>query len=329
LKFLGIDGGGTKTEFIIINEFGKVLGHTIKPTCHYKQTSLDNFEHVIREGIEEVCKMSDISISEVDFTVAGIPGYGEIQKDIHIIDEIVKSILGNTSFMCVNDAVVAWAGSLGCQPGINIVAGTGAIGYGIDPKGNMARSSGWGPFWGDEGSAYWLGKKVLEIFSKQSDGRLKKSPLYDIVTLEFNLKSDFDLLDIVVNKMEMKRDKIAQLAKLLYKAAENNDTFALDAYSDAAYEHYLTIHSIIDKLDFETEEKILVSYSGGIFNAGEYILSPLKKYLQKENKPIELITPILKPIFGAALYALTIKKGKQNSDIIENLTREQLKQGIN
>lgn len=325
MKFLGVDGGGTKTEFIIINEIGKVLGHAVKPTCHYKQTSLDNFEQVISEGVEEVCRQSRISISEIDFSVIGVPGYGEIEKDIHIIDEMVKRVLGKDSFKCVNDAVVAWAGSLGCEPGINIVAGTGTIGYGIDPKGNMARASGWGPFCGDEGSAYWLGKKVIEIFSKQSDGRLKKTPLYDIVSSEFNLKHEFDLLDIVVNKMEMKRDKVAQLAKLLYKAAEVNDVFAIEAYSHAAYEHYLTIHSIVGKLDFETEEKILVSYSGGIFNAGEYILAPLKKYLQKESKPIELITPILKPIFGAALYALTIKLGKQNADIIENLTTEQAK----
>ncbi|SCG82026.1 N-acetyl-D-glucosamine kinase N-acetylglucosamine kinase [Proteiniborus sp. DW1] len=304
---------------------GKLLGHAVKPTCHYKQTSLDKFEQVISEGIEEVCRQSRISISEIDFSVIGIPGYGEIEKDVHIIDETVKRILGKNTFRCVNDAVVAWAGSLGCKAGINIVAGTGAIGYGIDPKGNMARSSGWGPFCGDEGSAYWLGKKVIETFSKQSDGRLKKTPLYDIVSSEFNIKSDFDLLDIVVNKMEMKRDKVAQLAKLLYRAAKVNDEFALEAYIQAAYEHYSTIHSLIEKLDFKNEERILVSYSGGVFNAGKYILDSLKILLKKESKPIELITPILKPVFGAALYALTIKLGKQNADIIENLITEQAK----
>ena len=26
----------------------------------------------------------------------------------------------------------------------------------------------------DEGSCYWLGKKALELFSKESDGRVKK-----------------------------------------------------------------------------------------------------------------------------------------------------------
>jgi len=195
----------------------------------------------------------------------------------------------------------------------------------VDYKGKTARSSGWGPFCGDEGSAFWLGKKVIEIFSKEVDGRLERTPLYHIVRSEFGIENDFDLLDIVVNKMEMKREEVAKLAKLLYKAAEENDKIAIETYSQAAFELYLTIKSIIDKLNFLPEEKLLVSYSGGVFNAGEYVLAPLRKYFQDENKCIELITPILKPVYGAALYALTIKMGKSNINIVENIKTEQLK----
>lgn len=30
----------------------------------------------------------------------------------------------------------------------------------------------------DEASAYWIGKKTIELFSKESDGRIEKGPLY-------------------------------------------------------------------------------------------------------------------------------------------------------
>lgn len=325
MNFLGVDGGGTKTEFIIINENGQVLGHSIMPTCHYKQTSLETFEKVMLEGIEEVCNQADICRLDIDFSVIGIAGYGEIPADIDAIEKVVQSILLKDTYKCVNDAVAAWAGSLGCNPGINIVAGTGAIGYGVDYKGKTARASGWGHFCGDEGSAFWLGKKVIEMFSKEADGRLERTPLYHIVRNEFGIENDFDLLDIVVNKMEMKREKVAKLAKLLYKAAKENDKFAIETYSQAAFELYLTIKSIIDKLDFLPEEKLLVSYSGGVFNAGEYVLSPLRKHFQDENKCIKLVTPILKPVYGAALYALIIKTGESNINIFENIKAEQLK----
>lgn len=323
MNFLGVDGGGTKTEFIMIDEWGKILGHALKPTCHYKQTSLDNFKKVIEEGITEVCNEANISISEIDCSFLGIPGYGEIIEDVEKIESIVENILSSKNYKCGNDSEVAWAGSLGCKPGINIVAGTGAIGFGVDSSGNFARSSGWGYFCGDEGSAYWIGKKTIEIFSKQADGRLKKTPLYEIMRSELDIKDDFDLLNIVLNKLEMKRNKIGKLAKILYKAAEENDKMALEVYSEAAYEHHLTIKTIINKLDFKKNEDILVSYSGGVFNAGEYILEPLKRYLAEENNNIQLISPILKPISGAALYALTICLGKVENKVIDKLKLEE------
>ncbi len=328
LNFLGIDGGGTSTEFIIINQKGKILSHINRPTCHYRQTSLETFEKVIKEGVKEVCNQANISISQIDYSFIGIPGYGEILDDIKDIESIVEKTLPLNSYKCANDAVVAWAGSLGCKPGINIVAGTGAIGFGVDSKNNFARASGWGHFCGDEGSAYWLGKKMIEIFSKEADGRLERTPLYDIVRSELEINHDFEIIDLVINRLEMKRDEVAKLARILYKAAEKEDKFAIEIFSQAAYEHYLTIKSIIEKLDFQPDEKILVSYSGGVFNSGKYILEPLKKYLDKQNRNIELITPILKPVLGAALYAMNISLNNIENNVIPKLKLEGEKWGI-
>lgn len=108
MKFLGIDGGGTKTEFLMIDESGKILGHTIKPTCHYKQTSLENFKVVIEDGVVEICNQVDISPSEIDYSFVGIPGYGEISDDVKVLESIVGEILSSKNYSCGNDSVVAW-----------------------------------------------------------------------------------------------------------------------------------------------------------------------------------------------------------------------------
>lgn len=323
MKFLGIDGGGTKTEFLIIDNKGNILGHTIEGTCHYKQTSMENFRDIMDKGIKEVCRQVNISPSEIDYSFVGIPGYGEIPEDIESLESIVEEILSSKNYECGNDALVAWAGSLGCQPGINIVAGTGAIGYGVDKNGNIVRSSGWGPFCGDEGSAYWLGKKVIEIFGKEADGRLEKTALYQIVKEELNIIDDFQLLDIVLNKLQEKRQEIAKFAKMLYKAAKENDKIAIETYSNAAYEHYLTTKAIVEKLDFSQDEEILVSYSGGVFNAEEYVLKPFKEKLKGYKENIKLIKPILKPVSGGALYAFKLHGGEIHS-IIDNLKKEEM-----
>ena len=320
LFFLGVDGGGTKTEFMIMDSQGKVLGFSRKDTCHYKQTSLENFEKIFKNGIEDLCKEAGINVFDIRYSVLGIPGYGEIEEDILGIQLIIKDILKTDRFQCVNDSLVGWAGSLGCKPGINIVAGTGTIGFGMNSIGRSARSGGWGHNCGDEGSAYWIGKRLIKLFTKQSDGRMEKTPLYNIVRENLNIKKDFDLISILLDDYKMERNKIARLSLLVYEAAEEGDLLAKEIFSQAAYEHFLMIKSLVKKLEF-VEDKILVSYSGGVFKSGSYILSPLKGYLEEFDLGIQLVEPLLEPISGAVLYGFskTVKDESKRLEIINKL----------
>ena len=167
-------------------------------------------------------------------------------------------------------------------------------------------------------TAYWLSLKLLENFAKQADNRQAKTPLYNIVRSHFNLNDDFEILDIVLNKYGRKRDKVASIASLLNQAALENDQVALALYKDAAFEHLLTVKALIEKMDFDKDADILVSYSGGVFKAGTYILDPLNEMLINYDKRIKLIQPILSPVAGAALYAL-ILNGNDQTGVVENL----------
>ena len=55
------------------------------------------------------------------------------------------------------------------QPRTNIVAGIGSICYG-ERNGAIARCGGWGELFSDEGSAYWIACRGLNLFSRMSDG---------------------------------------------------------------------------------------------------------------------------------------------------------------
>ena len=88
--------------------------------------------------------------------------------------------------------ICGWAGSLLCGDGISIVAGTGSICYG-ERGGAVARSGGWGELFSDEGSAYWIACRGLNLFSRMSDGRAARGPLYEIVRRYAGIAEDLDL----------------------------------------------------------------------------------------------------------------------------------------
>ncbi len=327
MKFLGIDGGGTSTEFIIVDNLGNILGYTIKSTLHHKQSSFIEFENILIDGITELIDSLNISIDDIDYTVLGIPGYGEYVSEIPKINKIINRIIKN-NYKIVNDSEIAWAGSLLCEPGINIVSGTGSIGYGVDKNDKNSRSGGWGPYIGDEGSAYWLGKKIIENFTRVSDGRIEKNQLYYDTKEYLKIEEDMEILSIIVEEYNMDRIKIANLSKIINISLDKNDIRAIEIVKEAAYELSLLVKSIYNELDYAKNDIINISYSGGIFNIGEDILNPFEKYILEIDSRMKLVKPKLSPVLGSVFYAYKQLEFNIDESIINNFIKsnEKLKE---
>lgn len=317
--YLGVDGGGTKTAFILINHNGHIIARTKKEGTNLLHITKKQFRNILIEGISEVCNKINKNINDIEYSFLGIPCYGEDKESDKTIRNIIKKYLNN-NYTIGNDVEAGWAGSLACQPGINIVAGTGSIGFGKNEAGEKLRSGGWGWFSSDEGSAYWLGKKLINLYTKQIDNRLEKTLLYEIIKNEYNLKNDIDFISLVNKKICHQRSMVADLAKLLYKSAKEGDKHALIVFDEAAKELSMIVKSLISNLDFKNK-KIPVSYSGGVFKAEELILKPFRKYLSDNN--VKIVDPILKPVTGAALYAFELSNNLNNLEEVVSILKKQ------
>ena len=318
MYYIGIDGGGTKTAFTIINEYGIKIDKLITGTTHYEQIGFDGVENILKESVELLLQKNNIDRKEVEAVFLGLPGYGEVKSVKIQLDTIVAKILCDIKFEIGNDVEVGLAGSLAGNCGINIVSGTGSIALGKDSNGKSIRCGGWGDYVGDEGSAHWIGKKTIEVFSKEADNRLEKGNLYYHIREVLMLEDDFDIIDYVLNKINKDRTKIAEFSSICYDSAVKGDKNAIKIFEDAAYELSLLVKMIINELDFEDE--ILVSYSGGVFKSNIMILDPLKANLKEYN--IKLIEPILGPGEGACLLAYKLGTNEINETIIDNLRKD-------
>lgn len=292
MYFLGIDGGGTKTDFLLLDENGKTIAQRKRGTISYKHVGMEYVTELLRENISQILEEREAYIC------LALPNWGESRvNDERFLCQIDK--ITDKRIKIVNDSAAGWAGSLGLEEGINLVAGTGSIAYGQNKFGTEARAGGWDEGFSDEGSCYWLGKKALELFSKESDGRLKKGKLLEIFRYNFNLKNDFDIIDIFDESYKNNRTKTAELQKLLLQAALQEDEEAIRLYEYAAEELAMIIRAVYRKLEFSGSAA--VSYSGGLFHAGDLILKPLRQKLGENG--ICLCSPRYSPVQGAALLA--------------------------
>lgn len=318
MYYIGIDGGGTKTTFTLINQDGFKVDQIKTGTTHYDQIGFDGVEKVLSVGISNLLSNNNILKEQVKAIFLGLPGYGEVKSVKQKLDELAAKIFDGIKYGVGNDVEVGLAGSLAGENGINIVSGTGSIALGKDRKGNFARCGGWGDYVGDEGSAHWIGKKTLEVFSKEADHRIERGDLYYNIREKLNLSDDFDIIDYVLNKINKDRAKVAEFSSICYESATRGDNNAIKIFKEAAYELGLLVKMIAKDLEFN--EEIVVSYSGGVFKSEDMILDPLKEELVEYN--VKLIKPILGPDEGACLLAYKLSGNNVNEEFVNNLSKD-------
>lgn len=299
--YLGVDGGGTKTAFVIVNDAGHVMARSVSGSCYHPEVGIDAVREVLADGVREVLVASGLGPDALRQAFFGIPAYGEDPIADGQLAALPATILQSDRYQVGNDMVCSWAGALACADGISVIAGTGSIAYG-EYAGRTARSGGWGEVFGDEGSAYWIAREGLAMFARMSDGRLPPGPLYELMRRHFGLTQDIDLAGRINGLSANERSSIAALATLVAEAAGSGDAAAREVYSHAGSELADIVIAVRHNLAVPDHARVVVSYTGGVFQAGALILDSLADSLALDS-PFELAPPRLEPVIGAAMYA--------------------------
>lgn len=299
--YVGVDGGGTKTEIAVSHADGIPVKTVIYPTCSYRSIPIEQAISRVVNGIRECLDSAGIALTDCVGCCVGMPSYGENPENDQIIVAEMEKALAPMPVFLVNDGEVGWAGSLACEQGIHVVSGTGTIAFGRDKNQTFDRSGGWGYFMGDEGSCYWVGLEAMHLFAKQADGRVPRGALYDIVTQVFALKSAYQLIDIAMADFVTHRDRVADFQRYAMQAALAGDESVCAVYERAADELASLVKALQTRLQFSVQT-VPVSYSGGLFHSGELILKPLRERV--ETLGCVLQTPKRSAIEGALLLAM-------------------------
>jgi len=301
--FLGVDGGGTKTAFALIDRQGQVLARNEQSSAYYLEVGMEGAADVLARGCAALFAAAGVTANDIAFAFFGLPAYGEDRAVQPQLDALPRAVLGHGRYLCDNDMVCSWAGSLACADGISVIAGTGSMAYGRI-GGQGARAGGWGELFSDEGSAYWIARAGLALFSRMSDGRAPRGPLHGLLRTRLALQHDLDLCQVVYGELKGERSKVAALSRLVSEAAALGDAQAAAILESAALEVAALVDAVRGQLGVEPGTEVTVSYSGGLFGVEGPLRAPFARVLAASSAgAYRLIAPRLPPVFGATVYA--------------------------
>jgi len=158
--FLGIDGGGSKTECMVGDE-SSALGWAGAGSSKIARVGEQAAGDALRECVERACAAAGVAASQIIRTCIGIAGASQ-PDSVAAIRRSLGQIVGG-EVEVVGDMEVAHHAAFDGGAGVVIISGTGSIAYGRNPQGETARAGGLGPASSDLGSGEWIGRTTVEL----------------------------------------------------------------------------------------------------------------------------------------------------------------------
>ncbi len=313
--FLGIDGGGTKTQAAICDETGRVLGVGLSGASGIDSAGAEAAAVSIAAAIAAARAQAGLAAAPFAAAFFGMAGVVSA-ADQAVVHGIARSLALGDAVQVDHDIRIALAGGLAGRPGIALIAGTGSSCFGINAAGERWQAGGWGHLISDEGSSYWLGWNAIRLAAGACDGRWATA-LRAPVLRQLGIDDSADLHQRLYTQ-GISKQEIAGFAPLVVAAASAGDLPAQQLIGQGMDELAQMAAAVARQLGWQ-DAPCAVTLTGGLWRAGEAVLAPFRHALAARLPQATVVMPALPPVLGACVLALQGAGVAVDEGVLQNL----------
>lgn len=292
--YAGVDGGQSSTLALIGDERGRLLGRGVGPPADLVGEARDSRRQAqaIDTAIDAALGDAKLPADAFFASIAcGLSGYDAAEPHPRLSARAER-------IQVVHDAEIALLGALGESSGIVVIAGTGSVALGVDAGGRRVRVGGWGFLFGDEGSAFWIGRRALTLAMRAEDAN-EPSALRARALECFSLPS-LRAVQHAFAHGELSRAAVACFAPDVLALAQAGAEEAREIRDDAVR----ALAELVCRADMRMGEAPdrLVSYAGGVFD-DEPLRELWRLAVREHVARAVVVDPRAEPAMGALLLA--------------------------
>ncbi|HUJ70710.1 MAG TPA: N-acetylmuramic acid 6-phosphate etherase [Verrucomicrobiae bacterium] len=242
-RFLGIEGGGTRTVALLADEHGRIRRRLESGPLNLKLSS----DQEVLQRLRDLKRRLAYHPTSLAVCLAGCRTEADHSRARALVERVwprLPAYVGGDS----ESGFAAAFGLNGC--GIVIVSGTGSCVYGRNGT-RIARAGGWGHVLGDHGSGYWIAATGLRAAIREYDRHGRVNKRLARVLRRLCLNSPEQLVDWIQNAS---KDAVAALA---VDVLDEDAGLMLQAASFLAQD----CHAVAQKLGLDKPHVVL---SGGV-----------------------------------------------------------------
>jgi N-acetylglucosamine kinase-like BadF-type ATPase len=299
---IGVDGGGSKTEIVTLNQANQVLHCLHKPASNYHVVGAEQAVRYIIEGIRDI--LQGETLEGIGISLAGIDTAEDweimadgLRRGLTVLTQETKVLCQEVPVVLENDAFGALMSVRGEFSGNVLAAGTGVVALGVNPNGEVFRVGGWGHLIGDQGSGYDIGRKALAAAMASFDGYGPKSRLEITLPKHLGLAKVPDLSYWLYRSTRSNKE-VAALVPAIAETARLGDFVSLRLLEESGHDLGLLTKALLRKTRGSA-----VGLVGGISHIWELLEPSFLATVLDEFPALQILTPSYSPSVGAALLS--------------------------
>jgi N-acetylglucosamine kinase-like BadF-type ATPase len=301
---LGVDGGGSKTHTLIIDEAGNAIGFGEAEGSNYQICGIDQAAREINLSVHralETAKLTPKQIQQGCFCLAG----ADLPEDYVVLSTMLETLDLAQQFTLKNDTMAALRAGLSRPWGIGVICGTGINAAGRSPDGREVTFPSLGVISGDWGGGTDLITEIIRLVMRAWDGRGGPTLLTKMVLNKLGASSEEELLG------QLRHHKIEQralqaLVPLLFEAAVADDQVAQDLVIRMGTEIGVSANALIRRLTLENADVEVVLAGGVTKGKGPLLIKTVTRVVQNCAPRATILRARYEPVVGAALLALDL-----------------------
>lgn len=302
IYYLGIDGGGTKTEFALSDACDKIICRVVLDGCNPNTVGIERTKAIIEEGIVKTCK--DVPLSSV-VVYAGIAGCASGSYANEIKEMLEKMSFALWEVDSDNNNLVS--AGLGDKEGITMILGTGICAY-VVKKEETRRIAGWGYLFDNGGSAFHIGRDAINAYFSAYDGTGTETTLVQRIKQTFNYTNG----EFVKYLYNGGNKLVSSYAACVFEEAEKGDGVAIAILKRNIAEIARLIRASLSHFE-NYSEKIPVILGGGLTNQ-KLLIKYLLEELDSEGEKCDIQILSVPPVYGALELAKTLWRKRNNEN---------------
>jgi N-acetylglucosamine kinase-like BadF-type ATPase len=297
---LGVDGGATKTDAVVMGADGSVLGSGRAGCSNWESAGLDAALEEIAAAVDGALQAAGCARRDIAASAFALAGIDWPEDDARLGRELAVLELGGLRFV-TNDAFAALRAGASGPTGCVSSAGTGAVAAGRNESGLTARTMAEG--FGELGGAGDIIERALWACARMREWSGPKTELGPALCEALDVR-DLDDLFVSIKRRGLEPD--GSLAPLVLEVAARGDDVAIRLLEEQGRSLADEVLGVARRLGM-LEAPFELVIAGSVHLAASPPLDDAFTARIAEDAPLATIIPLReRAVIGAARIALDL-----------------------